>query len=281
MRRSTGVPTLLLTMACLAAAIHPLVGGMAEMGRKQNLTDPGPAPEVGSDVAVGGGVVTLRAGDFSFIHNTLAGQTVSDILEALEAQVNGAGAGLTASHSSGSGVITVTLTGGAEVQRLELSSTDSGFGYIESHRIATSSIAAFPIVSQTPTGVTALANPASVRIDANGRFVVIPTAGHSAASLNNAIVNTLNANQFAAGLVNARIVITRDLAGAGPVTAASWEDNDTGLTKIGTSSEVPTLVPTLSEWGMLLTLVLLLVGWAIVLRRQPAIASSRGAKQGG
>jgi hypothetical protein len=266
-------------MFCLWAAIHPLVGGMAEMGRKSNLTDPGPAPEVGSDLAAGDGVVTLRAGDFSFTHSTIAGETVSDILENLEGQVNVAGVGLTASHSSGSGVITVTLTGGAEVTRLELADTDSAFGYIESHRAAASSLGAFPIVNQTPSGLTALANPAAVRIDANGRFVLIATAGHSATSLNNAIVNTLNANQFQAGLVNGRIVVTRDLVGAGPVTAISWEDNDTGLTRVGTSSELPTLVPTLSEWGMILTLVLLLIGWGIVLRRQPAIARSGDAEQ--
>jgi len=276
--RRTGT-TLLFSVALLAATIQPLVGGMAEMGQKQNLTEPGPVPEAGSDQAAGGGVVTLRAGDFSFTHPTIAGETVSTILEDLEAQVNLAGVGLTASHTSGSGVIAVTLSPSGEVARLELASTDSGFGYVESHRAATSSIGAFPIVSQTPSGVTQLANPASVRIDANGRFVVIPTAGHSATSLNNAIVNTLTANQFLAGLVNGRIVVTRDLVGGGPVTAISWEDNDTGLTRVGTSSEVPTLVPTLSEWGMILTLVLLLVGWGIVLRRQPAMARSRGAKQ--
>jgi hypothetical protein len=191
----------------------------------------------------------LRAGDFSFTHSTIAGETVSDILENPEGQVNAAGAGLAASHSSGSGVITVTLTGGAEVTRLELADTDSAFGYIESHRAAGSSLGAFPIVNQTPSGVTALSNPAAVRIDANGRFVQIATAGHTATSLNIAIVNTLNANQFQAGLVNGRIVITRDLVTAGPVTAISWEDNDTGLTRVGVSSEVPTLVPTLSEWG--------------------------------
>jgi hypothetical protein len=135
------------------------------------------------------------------------------------------------------------------------------------------------LVDQTPSGVTALANPASVRIDANGRFVVIPTAGHTAASLNNAIVNALSANQFTAGLVNGRIVITHDVLSAGPVTVASWEDNDTGITRMGTSSEVPTLVPTLSEWGMILTLALLLLGWGIVLRRRPAGAWARSAKQ--
>ena len=279
MRRISGVPSLLLSMACLGAAIQPLEGGMAEMGRSKNLIGSLQAPEAGGDVAVGGGVVTLRAGDFSFTHATIAGETVSTILEDLEGQVNAAAVGLSANHGSGNGGMTVTLTGGAEVARLDLSSTDAGFGFVESDRTATSSIGGFPLVNQTPSGVTALANPASVRIDANGRFVVIPTAGHTATSLNNAIVNTLTANQYVAGLVNGRIVVTRDLVGAGPVTAISWEDNDTGLSRIGSSSEVPTLVPTLTEWGMILTLVLLLVGWGIVLRRQPAISVSRGAEQ--
>ena len=280
-------------LVCGMLAALPAVGGMAEMGRKKAIPETGGQEAAGTDTAAGGGTVTIVANLMTFTHVTSAGETVDHILEALETEINMTGAalqapgdtesvdfrperGLHATHAPNSSEITIIGLAGEELSSLEIQNTDTAFGYVKAARDAPASRGGLRKVTETPSGVNdAMPTPgaATVRVDANGRFVSVATAGHTAASLNAAIVAALIANNFTAVEAGNTIAITQDNLTMGPVTVVSWEDNDTGITSIGAASAIVLIGPTLTEWGMILSGLLLLAGASILLTRRQAAAS--------
>ncbi len=101
---------------------------MAELGRVGGVF-PESGPQAATDPAAGGGAVTITVEGIPFVHNTSAGQTVDEILEALAALINN-DPDYAAVHEPDSVEITVTATNSQEVSSLAIQISDVGFGFL-------------------------------------------------------------------------------------------------------------------------------------------------------
>ena len=163
---------------------------------------------------------------------------------------------------------------GWDLRSLEVTSTDTAFGFVSSSRITTVGKVAAKAVTQPPAG------DGSVEIVVNGqtaRAAVVNTFGLSAAQVNTALVADLIANGFDASLDGGEIVVTEDLVLEETCpNRLAWDTDDSAITDIGVTSVSPapevTGVPTLGEWGILLLMGLLGAAglWKMGRRARPA-----------
>jgi len=270
LRRTTRVLLAILLTGVAASAAR---GGMAELGRKKTLTE-----AVGSDPAVGGGIVELTADGHLFSRITSPGDTVDSLLELLEGDINASGTGLVATHSSGAFVISVTHPPVAELVQLRIRTTDPGFGYVKAGRVSADTRGSVRAMTEAAKGTDDSGiTPSQIKIVVNNltpdRDVVVTLSpGQSAGSINSALLAALSAKGFVATLEGTEIVITRDVVMGQLIRAVEWEDNDRrsasppGITSIGATSDCPPIsgaaIPALSGLGVL-ALMATLAGAAI------------------
>ena len=317
-----------LAVLGLVWATLPVLGGMAELGKKRKNKLEALAV-FSEDLAAGDGKVTLSAdGLRTFSHATSPGEPLGLILQNLVDQMNAADIALIAApetdnicvdgfHDSqacvlndpldpcvtvgvcvggtedenscvpgnaldpcivGGGVcvpgecvafvtgLDVRRTSGPdrEVSELSLASSDSAFGFVKLLRQA--GLVSARAVTDSPAG------DGVVEIVVNGldaRAATVSTASYvgDATGLNLALVDALEAQGFAAGLTSQSILISQDILTGKGAFSVDWEDTDTGIVNISGSTAVDA-IPTLSELGLVLLVLMLGGGALLVLRRR-------------
>ena len=151
-----------------------------------------------------------------------------------------------------------------EVSELILESSDSAVGFVMVTRRA--GFVSVQAVTDPPAG------DGTVEIVINAiaaRAATVSTAGFAgdAAGLNDALVAELEFQGFVAELSGGSITISQDLVADQGVFSVAWEDTDTGIVNIRSGASVAA-IPTLSELGLALLVLMLGAGALLVLRRK-------------
>ena len=140
-----------------------------------------------------------------------------------------------------------------EINGISIRTEEPAFGFVQAS-LSTGQSSVLEVF-QTPAG------DGDAEIIINGltaKAATVSTTGKGADQVNNELVAALQSEGFVAHRLAGRIVVP----GA---TSISWEDSDSGITAVGTISEVKS-IPTLTPLGLLL-LTTLLSGTALVFLR--------------
>jgi hypothetical protein len=252
-------------VGALLLAVSPAGAGMAELGRKRNLTA-SLGIEGAGDTAAGGYNVTLLVENEAFVHTTSAGETVGAILAALAAQINGEVPQKYDASVSGAVITVVRHQNGNEVSRFGMVNEDVNFGLVEAtHQNGAMFLLA---VCQPPAGGT-------VQVTVNGTVAAtVNTTGLTADQVNASLASQLGGQ--VTGDCGAPVLSPqrrRIIIGTN-ATRLAWEDNDTGITVIGVRNDIGA-IPTLSDLGVLLLSLSLAAVALVFLRRRPARRRAR------
>ncbi|MCZ6779978.1 MAG: IPTL-CTERM sorting domain-containing protein [Acidobacteria bacterium] len=249
--RTATIPILVVLLALFG--VLPAWAGMAELGHS------------GGETAKGKGKVTLKVNpnfNQDYDENDVNIDTVTEILALLADQINShPSQGFRATHTADTNVIEV-MKGNQDPDDLEFTNEGS---FAEA--VGNDGFDRLKVVIQSGNGGIFLPDQSlgsgTVTITANAISVPISTVGKSAAQLLDAFAAAFDTNGFAVSVDGSELTIF----GANSLT---WEHTGTDIKDFGVLISFPgSTIPTLSQWGMILLVLLILASalWSLQRRR--------------